>query len=153
MKTVFHALFGGLSLLLVFSALAASLIAELWYSQGVISEVNELVFQGMLLLLVILGCTAALGLSLGRTRQGRIVQTKKKRMFWILAITILALLPSTYLLNTYVRNEQFDLLYVLPQSIEYVFDVIVLILLGLNFRDGSKLVGRDAGELDGTSFF
>ena len=146
MKTIFHAAFGILSFGLILSSLMASLIVEIWNSQAAIADVKELVFQAVLFVLVLLCFTTLLGLSLGKMRQGNIVQAKKKRVAWLFAIAIFVLLPIAYVLNEYTKQGQFNWLYIILQSIEYVFDIIFLILLGLNIRDGSALVRQSQGR-------
>ncbi|CAM3728476.1 hypothetical protein [Polynucleobacter arcticus] len=148
MKTVLHAMFGTIALTLVFASLLASLVSELWYSQEIISEVKALTLQGMLLLVLTLSLTAIYGLVLSKKRQGNIIQAKKKRMIWILLIATLVLLPISYLLSLHAQTERLDWLYFVPQGIEYIFDVIILILLGLNFIDGVKLVRQSAVGID-----
>lgn len=148
MKTILHAMFGTIALTLVSASLVASMVTEFWYSQEVISEVKALTLQGMLLLVFILSITAIFGLVLSKKRQGNIVEAKKKRMIWILLIAILVLLPIAYLLSLHAETEKLDWLYFLPQGIEYIFDVIILILLGLNFMDGNKLVQQSAVGVD-----
>lgn len=148
MKTVLHAMFGTIALTLVFASLLASLVSELWYSQEIISEVKALTLQGMLLLVLTLSLTAIYGLVLSKKRQGNIIQAKKKRMIWILLIATLVLLPISYLLSLHAQTEKLDWLYFVPQGIEYIFDAIILILLGLNFIDGVKLVRQSAVGVD-----
>ena len=140
MKTILHAMFGMLSLAIVLASLIASLVTELWYSQSEVAEVKTLVFKSIWYLLPFLGFAALLGLSLGKERQGKIVDAKKRRMVWIMSFVTLVLLPTSYLLNSYARSGQFNTLYFIFQTIEYIFDIATLILLALNIRDGNKLV-------------
>lgn len=146
MKTILHAMFGVLSFGLILASLISSLVVEIWYSQGEIADIKALVVQFILLLLVLLGFATLLGLSLGKTRRGQIVETKKKRMAWIFAIATLIFLPIAYVLNQYAKQGQFNWIYFVLQSIEYVFDIIFLILLGFNMRDGNILVRQSEGR-------
>jgi hypothetical protein len=141
-------MFGTIALTLVSTSLLASMVSEFWYSQEVISEVKELILQGMLLLVAILSLTAIFGLILSKKRRGSIIEAKKKRMIWIFLIAILVLLPDAYLMNLHSQTEGTGWLYFLPLAIEYIFDVIILILLGLNFLDGGKLVRQSVLGLD-----
>lgn len=118
----------------------ASLVVEIWNSQGAIVSVKALVLQAVLFLLALLCFTTILGLSLGKMRQGNIVQAKRKRVVWLFAITIFVLLPIAYVLNEYTMQGQFNWFYIVLQTIEYAFDIICLVILGLNIRDGNTLV-------------
>ena len=148
MKTIFHAMFGMLSFGLILVSLMTSLIVEIWSSQRVIADVKALAFQSILLLLVLLGFAALLGLSLGRVRQGNIVEAKKKRMVWLFAVAILILLPVAYVLNKYAKQGQFNWAFIALQSVEYAFDIAFLVLLGFNIRDGNTLVRQSQGDFD-----
>lgn len=140
MKTILHAILGVLAFAFIFISLIASLVTGVWHSQGEISEVKALVFEGVQLLLVILGFTTVLGLSLAGVKTGKIIDSKKKRTAWVFSITVLILMPIAYLLSIFARDGKFNLLYFVAQSIEYAFDIVALIFLGLNIRDGGKLV-------------
>lgn len=147
MKTILHALFGLFAFALIFLSLTASMITEIGYSQGEISEVRAFILDGILLLELILGFTLVLGLSLARTRKGRIIDSKKKRTLWVFSISAFILLPIAYLLSVYAKDDNFNLLYFACQFIEYAFDIVALIFLGLNIRDGGKLVRQSQGDL------
>ncbi len=140
MKTIIHAMLGTTIFILILIFLAASLVSELWYPVDVIAGVRSQIFYAMLLLLPVLLTTAYLGLSLGKNRQEGIVDSKKKRMLWIFIIYIFIFMPTSYFLDQYSREAQFNSLYFLAQLIEYAFDLIVLVLVALNFRDGGRLV-------------
>ena len=140
MKTIFHAMFGMLSFGLILASLIASLIVEMLNSQGAIADVKALIFQSILLLLIFLSLAALLGLSLGKTRAGNIINAKKRRMIWLIGIATFILLPIAYVLNEYAIQGRFNWPYLILQFVEYAFDIILLILLGLNMRDGSTLV-------------
>ncbi|MES2586853.1 MAG: hypothetical protein V4536_08020 [Pseudomonadota bacterium] len=144
MKSIFHAMFGSLVLALIFLFFTSSLVADFWYTQDVISSVKSLILQGFFWLIPMLVITGFLGLSLAKFRQGRMIESKKKRMLWILLICIVILLPAAYRLNSSAQRGEFDIVYSVVQSIEYLFDLITLTLLGLNFRDGVKLVSRES---------
>jgi hypothetical protein len=145
-KTVFHAMFGILSFGLIVASLLTSLIVEILNSQGAIADVKALIFQSILLLLVFLGFATLLGLSLGKARSGNIVDAKKRRVIWLFAIATFILLPIAYVLDEYAMQGQFNWTYLVLQGIEYIFDIIFLILLGLNIRDGNTLVRQSQGR-------
>jgi small-conductance mechanosensitive channel len=144
-KTILHATFGILSFGFILISMMVSLIVEIWYSHEEIAVIKESVFDVSPYFLGLIVSTAFLGWQLGKTRNSEILKVKKKRMLWIFAATVLILLPIAYLLNGYAMQEQYDLLYFVLQSIEYVVDVIVLILMGLNIRDGGRLI-RESQE-------
>jgi hypothetical protein len=145
-KTIFHAMFGMLSFALVLASLMASLVVEIGYSHEAIPDVKALVFQSIQLLLVFLGFAALLGLSLGKTKPGNIVGSKKRRTIWLFAIAIFVLLPIAYVLDEYAKQGQFNWTYLVLQGIEYIFDIIFLMLLGLNIQDGNTLVRQSQGR-------
>ena len=142
MKSVFHAMFGSLLLAMISLFLMASLISEIWYAKDVISTVKFVILQAFFLLLPMLAITGFLGLSLAKLRRGRLIDGKKIRMIWIILICVVILLPAAYQLNSLAEKGEFDFLYLNIQLIEYIFDLLALALLGLNFRDGVKLVDR-----------
>ncbi|QWE17239.1 hypothetical protein [Polynucleobacter sp. AP-Nino-20-G2] len=146
MKVIFHAMFGSLLLAMISSFFAASLVTQYWYAGDVIVSVKSLVLQGFFWLIPFLLATGLLGLSLAKNRQGRVVESKKKRMLWIVLLCIAILFPAAYTLDAMAQKGEFDLWYFLVQAIEYIFDLIALVLLGLNFRDGVKLVAIQAAS-------
>jgi hypothetical protein len=144
MKTVFHAMFASLLLAIIFLFFTASLVTQYWYAKDYIPAVKSLILQGMFWLIPMLVITGLLGLSLAQYRQASLIESKKKRMLWILLICIAVLLPAAYTLNSMAQEGEFNLWYSAIQFIEYIFDLIVLTLLVLNFRDGVRLVASEA---------
>lgn len=144
MKAIFHAMFGSLLLAMISIFFVASLVTQYWYAGDEVASVKLLVLQGFFWLIPILVVTGLLGLSLAKHRQGIVIESKKKRMLWILLICIAILFPAAYTLSAMAQKGEFDLLYFLIQAFEYVFDFITLTLLGLNFRDGVQLVAIQA---------
>lgn len=152
MMTIIHAMFGVACFMLVLTFLLASLVSEIWYPGDTIAQVRSQIFHGMLMLLPILLIATVMGISLGKNRKEKIIDNKKRRIFWIFVIYCLVFLPTAYLLEQFSRAGLFNSIYFLAQLIEYVFDLIVLALLALNFRDGGRLVAGDI-ERSNQEFF
>jgi len=86
--------------------------------------------------------TGGSGFALSKTRQGRLVEAKKKRMPFIAANGLLVLLPAAIFLNLWAAQGAFDSRFYLLQAVELLAGAINLLLMGLNMRDGVKLTGR-----------
>ena len=142
MKTIYHATLGSLSFLIVSMFLIGTVVTLFFYSQAAFIETKNLVLQAFCALIPILLITAAIGLSLGKRQSGDLIQKKKLRMIWITGITTLILLPIAYFLNKQASVGEMNLAFNLSQGLEIIFDIVVLVLMGLNFMDGSRLVAQ-----------
>lgn len=86
---------------------------------------------------------------LSQSRNGRLVEAKKKRMPFIAANGLLVLVPCAILLNRWAAAGSFDVSFYIVQAVELVFGAINLALMGLNVRDGLRMAGRLRAGLPG----
>ena len=142
MKTIFHAAVGSFSFLIISLFFIGTIATLFFYSQADFTATKDLVLQSFWMLITILLITAAIGLFLGKGQAGELIQKKKLRMVFIIGITILILLPIAYFLDKQASASNINSTFFLIQGLEIVFDIVVLVLMGLNFRDGSRLVAE-----------
>ena len=79
---------------------------------------------------------------MGKSRRGRLVDTKKKRMPFIAANGLLVLVPCAIFLNRWAAAGSFDTTFYVVQTIELIAGPINLVLMALNVRDGLRMAGR-----------
>ena len=77
---------------------------------------------------------------LSRSRRGRLVDAKKKRMPFIAANGLLV--PCAIFLNRWAAGGAFDTTFYVVQAIELIAGAINLTLMSLNARDGLRMAGR-----------
>ncbi len=82
------------------------------------------------------------GMFLGRSRKGRLVDAKRKRMHFIAANGLLVLLPCAIMLDRWAAARSFDTPFYIVQAIELLARATNLRLMGLNVRDGLRVAGR-----------
>ena len=96
----------------------------------------------MWVLIPTMAATGGSGFTLARTRGGRLVDVKGKRMRVVAANGLLILLPSAYMLASWANAGRFDRAFYALQGVELVAGAINITLLVLNMRDGLRLAGR-----------
>lgn len=79
---------------------------------------------------------------LAKSRKGRLVEAKKKRMPLIAANGLLVLVPCAIVLNRWAAAGSFDTTFCAVQVIELIAGATNLTLMSLNARDGMRMVGR-----------
>ena len=90
----------------------------------------------------VIAATGGSGFFLSKSRQGRLVETKKRRMPFIAANGLLVLIPCAIFLNRWASAGMFDSTFYLVQGMELLAGAVNLTLMGLNVRDGLKMSGR-----------
>ena len=96
----------------------------------------------MLVLIPAMVITGASGFSLGGKRKGRLVDDKKWRMRIIALNGLLVMLPFAFFLDGKASVGELDGPFYVVQAIELSVGLVQLFLMGKNFRDGLRLVGR-----------
>lgn len=86
------------------------------------------------------------GMFLARSRRGRLVDAKKKRMPFIAANGLLVLVPCAIVLGRWASTGSFDAAFYVVQAIELLAGAANLALMGPNARDGLRLAGRLRGS-------
>jgi hypothetical protein len=89
-----------------------------------------------------LAATGGSGFALSKTRNGPLVDQKKKRMPVIAANGLLVMIPAAIFLNSKAAAGEFDAMFYSVQVVELIVGVVQLILMGMNFRDGLRLAGK-----------
>lgn len=100
------------------------------------------ILTGMWLLIPAMAATGGSGFSLARTRRGRIVEVKARRMKLVAANGVLVLLPSAFVLASWANAGRFDGAFYALQALELLAGAANITLLTLNLRDGLRLAGR-----------
>jgi hypothetical protein len=121
----------------------STVIVELFGSHEAVAIVKSLiVMPGLFILAPAIAATGGSGFALSKSRQGRFVDSKKKRMPFIAANGLLVLLPSAIFLDRWASAGSFDTAFYLVQGVELLAGAVNLTLMGLNIRDGIKMSGR-----------
>jgi len=142
MLKVVHPIAGALAMLLIATFWLSTAFGEVFGSHETVAAIKSIIPWGFFILVPAIALAGGSGFKLGKSRQGRLVETKKKRMPFIAANGLLILIPSALFLAGKARAGEFDLLFYSIQALELVAGAINLYLLGLNMRDGLKMKGR-----------
>jgi len=121
----------------------STILVELFGSHEAVATVKSLiVLPGLFILVPAIAATGGSGFYLSKSRQGRLVDAKKKRMPFIAANGLLVLIPCAIFLNRWAAAGTFDTTFYLVQGLELLAGAVNLSLMGLNIRDGLKMSGR-----------
>lgn len=121
----------------------STILVELFGSPEAVARLKSLVVApGLWILIPTLAATGSSGLFLSRSRSGRLVDAKKKRMPFIAANGLLVLVPCAIFLDRWAAAGSFDSTFYRVQAVELFAGAINLTLMGLNARDGLKMSGR-----------
>jgi len=142
MKSKLHGLFGALALMCIVTFWTSTIVSELFLDHESVIAVKNAVLTGMWVLIPTMAATGGSGFTLARTRGGRLVDVKGKRMRVVAANGLLILLPSAYMLASWANAGRFDRAFYALQGVELVAGAINITLLVLNMRDGLRLAGR-----------
>jgi hypothetical protein len=143
MLRTIHLLAGLLATLTIATFFSTTLLVELFGGQAAVASIKHLiVFPGLFVLVPAIAATGGTGFVLSKTRQGRLVEAKMKRMPFIAANGLLVLLPAAIILDKWASQGAFDSRFYLLQAVELLAGATNLTLMGLNIRDGLKLTGR-----------
>jgi hypothetical protein len=143
MKKTVHLVAGLLATSAIVTFFASTILVELFGSYEAVADVKALIVTpGLWVLIPAIAVTGGSGYSLSRSRQGRLVENKKKRMPFIAVNGIFVLVPSAIFLNIWAAQGMFDARFYWVQGLELVAGATNLTLMGLNIRDGLRLGGR-----------
>lgn len=143
MPKLVHRLAGLLAMLCVATFFTATVLTELFGSPDAVARLKSLIVTpGLWILIPAIAATGGSGMFLGRTRRGRLVDAKKKRMPFIAANGLLVLVPCALLLDRSAGAGAFDARFCALQGLELAAGALNLTLMGLNLRDGMRLAGR-----------
>jgi hypothetical protein len=143
LKNNVHLIAGVIATLTIASFFTATILVELFGSREAIATVKSLiVMPGLLILIPAIAATGGTGFALSKSRKGRLVENKKKRMPIIGANGVFILVPAAILLNGWASAGSFDTKFYIIQIIEIIAGATNFVMMGLNIRDGLKLCGR-----------
>lgn len=121
----------------------STIIIELFGSKETVATVKSLILSpGLFILIPAMVATGGTGFALSKTRKGRLVDRKKKRMPFIVANGLLILLPAAIFLDQWAAMGSFDTKFYTVQVFELLAGATNLTLMGMNIRDGLKISGK-----------
>ncbi|HEU0200814.1 MAG TPA: hypothetical protein VFR86_10310 [Burkholderiaceae bacterium] len=97
---------------------------------------------GLLILIPAIAIAGGSGFFPSKSRRGRLVDVKKKRMPFIAANGLFVLLPCAIVLDRWAAAGSFDTPFYVAQVIELLAGAANLTLMRLNIRDGLRMSGR-----------
>ena len=143
MKKKAHSIASFLATMTIATFFLSTLTVELLGSHETVALVKRLIVQpGLFILVPAIAAAGASGQFLAKSRRGKLVEAKKKRMPFIAANGLLILIPSAIVLDNLASAGTFGTMFYLVQGVELLAGAVNLSLMGLNIRDGLKLSGR-----------
>lgn len=132
-----------LAILTIVTFFLSTLVAELFGTHDTVAMVKAwIVMPGLLILVPAIAATGGSGMFLSKSRQGRLVEAKKKRMPFIAANGLLIMIPCAIVLNRWAAAGAFDTTFYVVQALELVVGAVNLTLMSMSIRDGMKMSGR-----------
>jgi hypothetical protein len=121
----------------------ATILVESFGSHEAVAAVKSLiVLPGLFILVPAIAATGGSGFYLSKSRKGRLVDAKKKRMPFIAANGLFVLIPCAIVLDRLAAAGEFNTAFYTVQALELVAGAANLTLMGMNIRDGLTLNGR-----------
>jgi hypothetical protein len=141
-KTI-HLVAGLLAALTIATFFLSSVAVELLGAHEAVATVKALiVMPGLFILIPAIAATGGSGFAIAKSRKGRLVDAKKRRMPFIAANGLLVLLPCAVVLDRWASAGAFDTTFYLVQGMELLAGAVNLTLMGMNIRDGISMSGR-----------
>jgi len=138
-----HLIAGIMSPLLIATFFTSTVLVELLGSHAAVAQLKALIVTpGLWVLLPCLAATGGSGMFIGKSRKGRLVEGKRKRMPFIAANGLLVLVPCAIFLSEWASAGAFDSRFYVVQALELLAGATNVTLLALNVRDGLRLAGR-----------
>lgn len=142
-----HLVAGILASLCIATFFLSTILTELFGSYAAVAQLKSLiVMPGLWIMVPLMAAVGGSGMFLAKSRKGRLVDAKKKRMPIIAANGLLVLVPCAIVLNRWAAAGSFDTTFYLVQAIELIAGATNLTLMGLNARDGMRMAGRLRGR-------
>lgn len=138
-----HIIAGILAPLCLVTFFASTVLTELFASHAAVAHLKALIVTpGLWIMIPAIAAAGGSGMLLGKSRKGRLVDVKKKRMAFIAANGLLVLVPCAIVLNRWAAAGSFDAAFYVVQAIELIAGATNFVLMGLNVRDGLRMAGR-----------
>ncbi len=143
MPKIIHLVAGLLAALTIATFFLSSVAVELFGAHEAVATVKALiVMPGPFILIPAIATTGGSGFAIAKSRKGRLVDAKKRRMLFIAANGLLVLLPCAIVLDRWASAGAFDTIFYLVQGMELLAGAVNLTLMGMNIRDGIRMSGR-----------
>jgi hypothetical protein len=121
----------------------STMLTELFGSHAAVAQLKSLIVTpGLWIMVPLMAAAGGSGMFLARSRKGRLVDAKKRRMPFIAANGLLVLVPCAIVLDRWAAVGSFDTAFYVVQAIELMAGATNLALMGLNARDGLRMAGR-----------
>ena len=141
-----HLVAGVIATLCIATFFLSTLLVELFGSQASVAWLKSIVVvPGLFILVPAITITGGSGFFLSKSRRGRLVDSKKKRMPFIAANGLIVLVPCAFVLSRWFAARSFDASFYVVQAIELSAGAINLALMEMNIRDGLRISGRLRG--------
>ena len=138
-----HFVAGLLATLTIATFFLSTLGVEIFGTHEAVAMVKALiVMPGLFILVPAIAATGGTGVFLSRSRQGRVVEAKEKRMPFIAGNGLLIMIPCAIFLKRWAAAGAFDTTFYVVQTLELLVGAVNLTLMGMNIRDGMKMSGR-----------
>jgi hypothetical protein len=138
-----HLMAGILAPLCLVAFFVSTVLVELLGSHAAVAQLKALIVTpGLWIMIPAMAAVGGSGMFLGKSRKGRLVDAKKKRMPFIAANGLLVLVPCALLLDRWAAAGSFDASFYFVQAIELLAGAANALLMGLNVRDGLRMAGR-----------
>ena len=138
-----HLAAGSLAPLCIATFFLSTILTELFGSHAAVAQLKSLIVTpGLWIMVPLMAAAGGSGMLLARSRKGRLIDAKKKRMPIIAANGLLVLVPCAIVLDRWATAGSFNTAFYVVQAIELVAGATNLVLMGLNARDGLRMAGR-----------
>jgi hypothetical protein len=119
MKRTVYLIAGILATSIITIFFASTILVELLGAYEAIAKVKSLIVTpGLWILIPAIAAAGGSGFALSQSHQGRLVDSKKRRMPFIAANGLFVLVPSAIFLNLWVSQGAFDARFYLVQGLE-----------------------------------
>jgi hypothetical protein len=142
MKNRLHLACALLAFFLILSFFTSTIISEAFGNDTIVATIKRMIVYGLWILVPALAITGVTGWLLAKSRAGKLVSIKKRRMPFIAANGIIVLVPAAIYLDHLAAAGEFDTTFYLVQGIELLVGGANLVLMSLNIIDGLQLTGR-----------
>lgn len=129
----------GTATLCIATFFLSTIIVELFGSHAAVARLKSLIVTpGLWIMVPLMAAAGGSGVLLAKSRKGRLVEAKKRRMPFIAANGLLVLVPCAIVLNRWAAAGSFDTTFYVVRAIELIAGASNLTLMGLNARDGIR---------------
>ena len=143
MMFIIHRFAASVSILCIALFFSATIFVELLGTAESIAIVKSLiVWPGLFILVPAIALTGGSGFALAQSRNGKLVEQKKKRMPFVGVNGIFVLVPCAIFLDRWASSGSFDTYFYIVQCVELLAGAINLVLMGMNMKDGLRMNGR-----------